>query len=35
MVPSKGTRLPDKWRVAILRSAKNAVGKELKKVLAP
>jgi hypothetical protein len=34
MVPRKGTRLPDKWRVAILRSAKNAVGKELKKVLA-
>jgi hypothetical protein len=35
MVPRKGTRLPDKWRVAILRSAKNAVNKELKKVLAP
>jgi hypothetical protein len=35
MVPRKGTRLPERWRVAILRSAKNAVGKELKKVLAP
>jgi hypothetical protein len=35
MVPRKGQRLPEKWRVSILRSAKNAVGKELKKVLAP
>jgi phage gpG-like protein len=35
MVPRKGQQLPERWRVAILRSAKNAVGKELKKVLRP
>jgi phage gpG-like protein len=35
MVPRKGQRLPERWRVSILRSAKNAVGKELAKVLSP
>jgi hypothetical protein len=35
MVPSKGRRLPERWRIAILRSAKNAVHKELKRVISP
>lgn len=32
MIPMRG-RLPEKWRIAILRSAKNAVSKELRKVI--
>jgi phage gpG-like protein len=32
MVPMRG-RLPDKWRVAILKSAKNAVGRVLRKTI--